>query len=316
VKARCDRVRRDMTEPRHFRSRGMFFLLTLLVILPASSALAQVDLTGLWAPLVHEDAPQRGTGSLVGDFTGLPMSQANLLRSESWAADMMDLAEWVCRPYSSDDGLYAGPAQLSISKEVDRTTQQTTAYHTHIFYHEQEQTIWMDGRPHPPDYALHTWAGFSTGEWEGDTLLYTTTHLKESFIERNGPVRSDRATVRTRLRSYGNYLTAVVITYDPVYLTAPFVRIESWAYSPEMVMRPYPCEEATETVVPRGKVPHYLPGKNAMLTDFAAQYGIPPEAALGGAETLYPEYIARMKKMKLLPRPAKKAAAESGGEDQ
>ena len=221
------------------------------------------------------------------------MSEANRLRSESWAADMMEVAEWVCRPYSSDDGYYASPAQLSIWKEVDKTSQQVIAYHTHIFYHEQEQTIWMDGRPHPPDYALHTWAGFSTGEWEGDTLLYTTTHLKESFIERNGPARSDRATVRTRLHRYGNYLTAVVIVYDPVYLTAPFIRTETWLYSPQMAMRPYPCEEATETVVPRGKVPHYLPGKNPMLTEFPAQYGIPPEAALGGAETLTRSILPR-----------------------
>lgn len=298
--------------------RGRLYVLVLVLLLPALPALAQEDISGLWEPLIHEDAPQRGNGSLIGDYTGLPLSQANRLRSESWAADMMEVPEWVCRPYSSDDGFYAAPAQLSIWKEVDKTTQQLIAYHTHIFYHEQEQTIWMDGRPHPPEYALHTWAGFSTGQWEGDTLLYTTTHLKESFIERNGPVRSDRATVRARLRRYGDYLTAVVIVYDPVYLTQPFIRALSWVYDPTMVMRPYPCEEATETVVPRGKVPHYLPGKNAILTEFPAQYGIPPEAALGGAETLYPEYIAKMKNMKLLPRPVKKTTEQplSRDEDQ
>jgi hypothetical protein len=181
----------------------MLSVLVLLVISPGSSALAQVDVSGMWSPLVHEDAPQRGNGSQVGDFTGLPMSQANRLRSESWAADMMEVAEWVCLSYSSDHGLYAAPAQLSIWKEVDKTTQQSIAYHTHIFYHEQEQTIWMDGRPHPPDYALHTWAGFSTGEWEGNTLLYTTTNLKESFIERNGPVSRNGAPGRARIRRHG-----------------------------------------------------------------------------------------------------------------
>jgi hypothetical protein len=287
------------------------FVLLVIILFHGSVALAQVDLSGMWSPLIHEDAPQRGNGSLIGDYTGLPISSANRLRSESWAADIMEVPEFVCRPYSSDDGFYASPAQLMIWKEVDKATQQLVAYHTHIFYHEQEQTIWMDGRPHPPEYALHTWAGFSTGEWEGDALLYTTTHLKESFIERNGPVRSDRATVRTRLYRHGQYLNATVIVYDPVYLTEPFVRTESWVYDPKLEMRPYPCEEATETVVPRGKVPHYLPGKNSILTEFPAQYRIPPEAALGGAETMYPEYIAKMKKMKLLPPPARKVAPES-----
>jgi len=296
--------------------RRAVFLLLLSAFLPNCAAWAQVDLSGMWAPLIHEDAPQRGNGSQVGDFTGLPISQANRLRSESWAADMMEVPEWVCRPYSSDDGYYAAPAQLYVWREVDKATQQLIAYHTHIFYHEQEQTIWMNGHPHPPEYALHTWAGFSTGEWEGDTLLYTTTHLKESFIERNGPVRSDRAAVRTRLRRIGNYLSATVIVYDPVYLTEPYIRTETWLNNPKMVMNPYPCEEATETVVPRGKVPHYLPGKNPILTEYAAQYGIPPEAALGGAETTYPEYIAKMKKMKLLPRPVKKIAGQAPEEEQ
>ena len=60
-------------------------------------------------------------------------------------------------------------------------------------------------------------------------------------------------------------------------------------------------------------MPYYLPGKNPMLTDFPAKYGMPPEAALGGEETMYPEYIAKMKKMKLLPRPPKPAPLPSAG---
>ena len=35
--------------------------------------------------------------------------------------------------------------------------------------YQQRRTIWMDGRPHPPEYAPHTFMGFSTGEWNGDT---------------------------------------------------------------------------------------------------------------------------------------------------
>ena len=38
-----------------------------------------------------------------------------------------------------------------------------------------QRTIYMDGRPHPSEYAPHTWQGFSTGEWEGDMLKVTTT---------------------------------------------------------------------------------------------------------------------------------------------
>jgi hypothetical protein len=76
-----------------------------------------------------------------------------------------------------------------------------------------------------------------------------------------------------------------------------------WIDDPNLVMPPYPCEEATETVVERGTVPHYLPGQSLLpgqdpkVTD---AFGTPFEARLGGAETMYPEYIV---KMKGFPRP-------------
>jgi len=278
--------------------------LILLMLLPVSAAWAQVDFAGMWSPVGYRpDSPD------MGDFTGFPLTHAGLLRAETWAANILDVAENVCRPYPLEDPF--GPAQLRVSTVVDKTTQQVIAYHMHFFYHEEERTIWMDGRPQPPDYALHTWAGFSTGKWEGNDLVVTTTHLKENFEWPNGPERSDRTTVRTHYMRHGNYLTAVAVVYDPAYLAAPFLRPQTWVYDPNAVMPPYPCEEATETLVAPGQVPHYLPGKNPLLTDFPARYGIPPEAALGGVESMYPEFLAKMKKMKVLPRPVKKSGEEN-----
>jgi hypothetical protein len=272
------------------------------LIFMGGAARAQVDLTGMWSPV--GDRVEENDNPPVGMFAGMPLNHANQLRGATYNPNMFDVAENVCRPYPPD--MPFGPAQLRLSAEVSKTTQEVVAYHEHFFYHEQEYDIWMDGRTHPPDSALHTWGGFSTGEWEGTMLVFTTTHLKETYILPNGPARSDRATLRTHLARYDNYLTAYVIVYDPAYLAEPYIRPASWVYDPQLVMRPYPCEEATETVVPRGKVPHYLPGRNPILTDFAAQHAIPPEAALGGAETMYPEFIAKMKTMKLLPRSQKK----------
>ncbi len=52
------------------------------------------------------------------------------------------------------------------------------------------RTIWLDGRKHPSPNAPHTWEGFSTGVWDGDTLVVKTTHLKEGWVRRNGIPRS------------------------------------------------------------------------------------------------------------------------------
>jgi hypothetical protein len=48
---------------------------------------------------------------------------------------------------------------------------------------------------------------------------------------------------------------------------------------------------------PLGVIPHHLPGENPFLEAFQENHGIPREAALGGAETTYPEYRERLRKL-------------------
>jgi len=40
-------------------------------------------------------------------------------------------------------------------------------------------------------------------------------------------------------------------------------------------------------------VPHYLPGTNPFLTEFATKHNLPLDAVKGGAEKLYPDYQKR-----------------------
>jgi hypothetical protein len=93
----------------------------------------------------------------------------------------------------------------------------------------------------------------------------------------------------------GDVLTWVTIVYDPEYLTEPMIRSRDFTLNPYGQMGAYPCESVEEVDRPEGVVPHYLPGKNPFLTEFATKYGLPPEAARGGAETMYPEYQTRLK---------------------
>jgi hypothetical protein len=272
----------------------------VLVALSSHPASAQVDLTGTWRSLPRD---QDGSG-MDGDYAGLPLSAAGRLRAQSWSPDNFDVAEWVCRPHAWDFSLEA-VAQMRLWSEVQGSTQQVLAYRGRIVMREQEATIWMDGRPRPLDSARHTWSGFSTGEWEGDTLVQTATHLKENYIRRTGPMRSDQATVRIRYKLMGQRLRVTVIIYDPVYFEEPYIRTSLWwENDPAMKITPYPCDEATETAVERGTVPHYLPGKNMLPgqnPDVTDRFGSPYEARLGGAETMYPEYIAKMKSFRRPP---------------
>jgi len=281
----------------------MLPLLASFLLAPSRPASAQVDWTGLWNPVGSRQITDNPD---IGDYGGFPLSDAGRRRAETWAADMMEVAQNVCRPYTLE--MPFAPGNLRVWTEVNKTTQQVIAYHLHFFYHESERTIWMDGRPHPPEYAAHTWAGFSTGEWQGDTLVVRTTHLKENFIVPNGTTNSDRRTVTTYIKRIGNYLSWTSIVYDPIYLTEPLIRIQTFLNDPTLVLNPYPCEQATETLVPPGEYPNYMPGRNPLLTDFAARRGIPPDAInSGSAEAMYPDYIKKMKTMKLAPKPGGEA---------
>jgi len=274
-------------------------ILSALVFVGAVSVPAfsqAIDLAGEWAPVFHEDQPERGPGPEIGDYLGIPLNDAARLRADSWDASLLALPEHQCKPHPSDYGM-RGPANTRWWKDVDQATQQTIAWHTHISWQAPERTIWMDGRPHPPEYAAHTWQGFSTGKWEGDMLTITTTHLKAGWIRRNGVPRSDRATVTEHIIRHGDHLTWMVVVNDPIYLTEPFVRTTDFNLNLQQNIAPYPCEAVVEIDRPIGAVPHHLPGTNSFLTEFADKHKLPAQVVRGGSETMYPEYRTKIAAM-------------------
>ena len=263
----------------------------LLVIGVASPAAAQVDLSGMWAPLFHEDQVERIPGPDVGDYAGLPINDALRMRADSWDASLLTLPEHQCKPHPSTYG-FRGVGNLRITTQVDDKTQSIIKLHTHIQWQEQRRDIWMDGRPHPPDYAAHTWQGFSTGTWEGNVLVVKTTHLKAGWIRRNGLLITDQATMTERFIRHGNYLTHIYVIEDPNYLTEPLIKTNGFQLTPNPNMQPYPCYPTVEVPREKGEVPHHLPGENPFLGEFAKKHNLPQNAVRGGAETALPEFMS------------------------
>jgi hypothetical protein len=254
----------------------------------------QADFTGEWNPAYHEDGPERLPGPELGDYMGIPLNDAGRLRADSYDADRMSVVtEYQCRPHSSDYGM-RGLGNLRVWREIDPQTQKLVAFHTYMPAWGSERTIWMDGRPHPPEYAERTWQGFSTGVWEGNMLTITTTHLKPNYYRRNGVASSDKRIVTEHWARHGDVLTVIVVVEDPVILSEPWVRSENWFLDPGQELPPMYCEYAPEVPAPPGTVPHHLPGTNPFLTEVADWYGLPAGATRGGAETMYPEYRKKM----------------------
>jgi hypothetical protein len=272
-------------------------LLMPLALLSAAPSFAQFDLSGQWTPQTHEDQPERGPGPELGDYLGLPINAAARLRAESWDPSRLTLQEHQCRVHISPY-IYRGPLEVRMWNEVDPETQQLIAIKNYISTYEQTRTIWMDGRPHPSANAPHTWMGFATGKWEGDTLTVYTTHIKTGWLRRNGLPESDRATMVEHFIRHGNYLTHVSIVTDPVYLTEPLIKTEDLEFdTSESAAWLWPCEPVVEVKRPKGEVPSYQPGANPFLHEFAQRWGLQYEPTRGGAETMYPEYRTRLKKL-------------------
>ncbi len=260
------------------------------------SAFGQVYLGGNWTPLRHEDQAERGPGPELGDYLGLPINDAARLRADSWSASRMTLPEHQCRVHSVTY-IYRGPNHLRIWEEKDPQTQQVVAIKNYISTYEQTRTIWMDGRPHPSEYAPHTFMGFSTGEWEGNILTVKTTHIKQGFVRRNGLVQSDLASMVEHFIRHGNILTHVSVVTDPVYTTEPLIKSEDFQLDEyDQGSWLWPCEPVEEiTNRKKTDVPHYLPGTNPYLKEFSDHFKVSEQAVRGGAETMYPEYQAKLK---------------------
>ena len=166
---------------------------------------------------------------------------------------------------------------------------------------QQRRTVWMDGRPHPSALAEHTWMGFSTGRWEGDTLVVTTTHIKQMWHRRNGVPQSDQVTLTERFALHGTVMTYVTITDDPglsdraagqddQHAAATRARcsrsscsIRALRSSRSPISRAAPCRTT-------------CPARIRFSRSSRAEQKLPEEAARGGAATMYPEFQGRARR--------------------
>ena len=254
-----------------------------------------VALSGNWGPVFHEDAHERGPGPELVNYLGLPINDAARNYALAWDPSRFTVPEHQCEVHIVGY-IYRGPVNLRIWENRDPVTQKLISIGNYMDNYEQTRTIWMDDRPHPPESAPHTWMGFSTGKWEGNTLTVYTTHMKQGWIRRNGLRHSDQATLVEHFIRHGDHLVHMSVLTDPLTLTEPLVKTDDFNLRVQNGQTwLYPCEAVVEIVRPRGIVPSYQPGENPFTHEFSDLYKIPAEAALGGAETMYPEYQSKLK---------------------
>jgi cyclase len=280
---------------------GRWLVALGLLTLSAAPVLAQParpqippDISGEW----RLDNSEEDTTAQppLGEYLGIPFNPAGVMRAETTAESIWGTPEYQCRPHSAPHQ-WRGLGGARILKEQDPLTREVRAYHIQ-FMRSLDRPVFMDGRPHPPAWAPHSWTGFSTGEWLGNTLKITTTHLKDGYLKRGGPQTSDMYSMTEYLTRHGDILTIVSVIDDPIYQDEPYVHSTTYTYDPSSVVAFETCNGsafAENGGTDRHHVPHFLPGQNSALDDWLKdQTWVPKQAARGGIKTIYPEFRATL----------------------
>src|SRR5947208_12701705 len=98
----------------------------------ATPAFPQVDFSGEWAPLYHEDFPERIPGPELGDYMGIPINDAARLRGDAYDADRISVVtEYECRPHGADYSM-RGLANMRVDNILDPATQRLIGIHTRM----------------------------------------------------------------------------------------------------------------------------------------------------------------------------------------
>ena len=79
--------------------------------------------------------------------------------------------------------------------------------------------------------------------------------------------------------------THISVTDDPIFLAEPLIKSEDLTLNanPNSFNPFWPCEYIEEGERARGEVPHYLPGENPWVAEYAATHNLPQEVDAGRA---------------------------------
>jgi hypothetical protein len=110
------------------------------------------------------------------------------------------------------------------------------------FKHEIRR-IYTDGRKAPADLDP-TYEGYSTGHWEGDTLVFDTVGLKAGTVDSGGIEHSDALTLHERMRRVSaDTLEDVITMTDPKVFTKPWTVTRQYKMHKDWEIKEFTCEE-------------------------------------------------------------------------
>lgn len=208
------------------------------------------DLSGVWdRGLLPSEVPPPGPfagiapslafrdlkNALSAEAPMLPW--AAKLKAERHAAESKDHPDAHCLPLH--------PIQLHLHPQPRKIVQ--TADLVLFLYEANDgrREIHLDGRALPPDTAEPWWYGYSTGRWEGDTLVVQSSGFKDrSWIDEWGTPGSDRMRLTERIRrpNFGTLQIQMTVE-DTKTFTKPFSFSVEQRLMPDTELIEFVCTE-------------------------------------------------------------------------
>jgi hypothetical protein len=124
-----------------------------------------------------------------------------------------------------------------------------------VLFEDTHRQIYTDGRVLPKEFAQPSWLGYSTGKWNGDTLVVETAGFNDkTWLDVIGHPHSEalRITERYRRRDFG-HLSAEMTFDDPKMYTQPFTIKVSYELQANSDIFEYFCDENEKDSAHTGK---------------------------------------------------------------
>ena len=175
---------------------------------------------------------RRSGRPLDGDINAQALTEQG---SELAAAfdPLTDNAQLNCR-HGMPDTMF-DPVPMEISKEGDHVRLHVAQYNIQRLIHMQDE------EPHgEPERSP---VGYSTGRWDGDVLVVTTTHVDWPYYLNSGTPQSDQVSYIERFSMSNNEqtLTYSLTISDPVVFPEPFVIERTREWVPGVEIEPFDC---------------------------------------------------------------------------
>jgi hypothetical protein len=183
------------------------------------------DLSGLWEAEKRPCPPGGCFDQMINEqFLDIGFGIKGGLPLKPWAAELL-------KQRTADSGkddptthcLPGSPVQMHTSPFLRKVIQLPDLIVLMSENGPIYRQIFTDNRPLPDDPWPY-WYGYSSGKWEGDTLVVRTIGFRDGlWLDRNGTPMTDAAKMTERFRrtSYGHLEIDVTID-DPKAYTAPF----------------------------------------------------------------------------------------------